>query len=149
MPAPAPAPVPAPVEPLSSSFFAVEIAGIGAVAFSEVSGLEAGIQTVDIRNGNDPGFRLDPGERRYSNVMLRRGMTTDTSLWDWMKQGITGDVQRRPVSIILLDQNRNPVVRWNLARAWPCSYEMSPLNADRTGMAIESLELCFEDLERA
>ncbi len=146
MPATAPAPIAS--QTLSAAHFLVEIDGIATIAFTEVSGLEAAIQTVDIRNGSDPGFRIDPGERRYSNVMLRRGMTADTALWNWMKQGIAADVQRRSVSIILLDENRQPVVRWNLSHAWPCSYSMSPLNANGNDLAIESLEICFENLDR-
>jgi phage tail-like protein len=153
MPAPAPAPLsasPVNAHPLSSALFRVEIDGVAAAAFSEVLGIGAEIQTVDIRNGIDPAaIRIDPGERRFENVVLRRGLTNDTSLWDWMRQGIGGEVQRRNISIVLLDDSLNPVTRWNVLRSWPCRYELSPLNAAGIGPVIESLEVCHEGLERA
>lgn len=153
MPAPAAAPLAAPPpnsHPVSSALFRVEIDGLATAAFSEVLGIGAEIQTVDIRNGIDPAaIRIDPGERRFENVVLRRGLTNDSSLWDWMRQGIMGDVQRRHISIVMLDESQNPVTRWKLLRSWPCRYELSPLNAGSPGPVIESLEICHEGLERS
>ena len=61
-----------------------------------------------------------------------------------------GNVQRRNVSIVLLDsQGDNEVMRWNLVDAWPSEWQGAALNASEKALAIETLTLMFDRLERA
>jgi phage tail-like protein len=73
---------------------------------------------VDYRVGNEKssGVRKFPGLRHYSNVTLTRGFLTDTRLWDWID---TDPPDKRTVVITLLDEQRNPQVRFVLRQAWP------------------------------
>jgi phage tail-like protein len=41
-----------------------------------------------------------------------------------------------------------PVTRWNFKNAWPCKYEGPKLNAKGNEVAIETLELACEWIER-
>ena len=58
-----------------------------------------------------------------------------------------GHVQRRNVTITLLDEQRQPVLRWLLRNAWPVKIEVPALNATGNEVAIETLELAHEGLE--
>jgi phage tail-like protein len=128
--------------------FLVEIQGITAASFTEVSGLEASIEVIDYRNGDS---KLDsvqklPGLSKVSNITLKRGMVQDLSLWNWMQAGLNGAVQRTNVSIILLDRADNPLWRWNLTNAWPVRWSGPVLKAESGDVAIETLEICYESL---
>src|SRR5205814_2195351 len=93
--------------------------------------------------------RKIPGLTRYGNIELKRGVTTDRTLWDWRKTVTDGSAERRDGSIILLNEKREPAVRWNFREAWPAKWEGPALAAKGNAIAIETLELAHEGLELA
>ena len=65
---------------------AAAIASAGAIqaGFAEVSGLNSELEVEDYREGGrNIGPRRFPRYGRFPNLVLRRGVTSDTSLWDW------------------------------------------------------------------
>ena len=136
-------------DPYKAFSFRVEIDGLTAASFSEVSGLESEVEVIDYREGGEPArVRKLPGLRRYTNIVLKRGLTQDTELWNWYKQVLDGDVHRRNGSVILLDEQGHEQVRWNFVDSWPCKYVGPTLNAKSSEVAIETLELAHEGIER-
>jgi phage tail-like protein len=136
------------IDPFQAGNFMIEIEGIQASSFSEVSGLEAAVGVVDYRNGNVPENTAQklPGMDRYTNVTLKRGLTQDFSLWNWFNSALTGSVVRAAVVITLRDQADNPVWVWKLQNAWPCRWSGPALVANSSEVAIESVEICHEGL---
>jgi phage tail-like protein len=136
-------------QPYRDFNFHVEIDSIGESQFSEVSIPEAEITVVEYREGADKtsATRKLPGRVRYGNIVLKRGVTGDLALWDWFKAVASGDFQPRNVSIVLLDAERQPVVRWNARDAWPTKYDPSNLNAKGNEVVIELLELAIGSLD--
>jgi phage tail-like protein len=114
--------------------------------FRKVRGLGTSIDPVEYRSGNDPDMhpRKLPGMRHYGNVTLKRGVTADLGLWQWIA---AEPPDRRTVTITMLNPEREPVLRFILHNAWPCKYEGPKLNAKGNDVAIETLELCHERLE--
>jgi phage tail-like protein len=135
-------------DPYKAFNFLVEIDGVARAAFSEVSGLESETAVIEYRTGNDNAIRKLPGLTKFANITLRRGVTQDPELWNWRKSIVEGNPDRRNGSIILLDDQRNPVVRWNFRNGWPCKWEGPALNAKANEVAIETLEIAHEGLER-
>jgi phage tail-like protein len=137
-------------DPFANYNFIVEIDNIAKAAFSEVYGLAVEVEAVDYREGNETSsaVRKLPGLVKYSNITLKRGYTPDLSLWKWMKSVIDGQAVRAGVAITLLNSQRQPAARWIVRQAWPCRYEGPSLNAHGNDVAIETLELCHEGLER-
>jgi phage tail-like protein len=133
---------PARVDPFPSSQFVVEINGIQAASFAEVSGLASETAVIEYRTGGDTTLRKLPGLRKFGNITLKRGVTQDTELWDWHESA-----ERRNGSIVLLDAKRNEVVRWNFANGWPCKWEGPMLNARANEVAIETLEIAVEGFQ--
>jgi phage tail-like protein len=117
--------------------------------FSEVSGLGAEIASIEYRAGSDKslGVRKLPGLVRYPNIILKRGVSGDTMLWDWINASITGQTQRLDGYIALLDEARLKVMQFRFRRGWPCRWEGPTLNAKSSSIAIETLEICHEGLE--
>jgi phage tail-like protein len=116
--------------------------------FSEVTGLEVEVVPIEYRAGNEPSLttRKLPGLHKFSNITLKRGVIGDLSLWNWMNSVLNGNVRRADGSIVLLDDNRSEVLRWNFRRGWPCKWTGPTLNAKGNSIALESLEICHEGL---
>jgi phage tail-like protein len=135
------------VDPLPASQFLVEIDGIQAASFAELSGLESEIAVIEYRTGGEATTRKLPGLRKFSNLVLKRGVTRDAELWEWHQAVGEGNVQRRNGSIVLLDGKREQVLRWNFFNGWPCKWEGPALNARSNEVAIETLEIAVEGIE--
>ena len=136
-------------DPYKNFNFLVEIDGIARAAFSEVSGLESETSVIEYRSGSEFGTRKLPGLTKYANIVLKRGITQDAELWNWRQSVIEGNVDRRNGSIILLDDQRTEVIRWNFREGWPCKWQGPGLNAKNEEVAIELLEIAHEGLELA
>lgn len=117
--------------------------------FSEVSGLGVSIEPIEYRNGNEreTAVRKLPGLKTFSDITLKRGVIGDLAFWEWIKTAMNGNVERRSVTIRLLDEAREPVLSWRIKRAWPCRYEGPSLSAGTSNVAIETLVICHEGLE--
>lgn len=138
------------VDPFGSFNFKVEIEGVIEGAFSEVTGLDSTIDLTEYREGGDSATpRKLPGMTKHSNIVLKRGLTVDTKLYDWHEQAVRGDVKRRDGSIIVLDRAGRETMRWNFFRAWPVKWDAPDFNATSNDIALETLELAHEGLERA
>ena len=129
--------------------FAVDIGGGGEIAFAEVELPSAEIDVIEYREGADRtnAIRKLPGRVRYGNVVLRRGIDGGLDLWNWFKAVRDGQLERRNVTITLLDESRAPVQQWRLRDAWPTKYDPSDLNAKGNEVAIELLELACESID--
>jgi phage tail-like protein len=127
-------------ELLVGARFVVEIDGLSETAAVEVGLPEARIAT-------ERGKRVV----RYGPLTLRRALTASRDWYGWW------DRARRPrgrapgvsrsVRVIVLDQSRQPVIRWTFANAQPTAYGLSPLNALVSAPVIETLELTVGGFE--
>jgi len=135
-------------DPYRAYNFVLEIDNIPRGAFSEVSGLTAEGDSVDYREGSDvqPSVRKLVGLRKYANIMLKRGYSQDKSLWQWYTNILNGIPDRRNVAIVLLNEQREIVLRWNAENAWINKIEGPTMNATSNDVAMESVELCHEAL---
>ena len=119
-------------------------------AFSEVSGLQSETDVVEYRTGAESNtVRKLPGLTKYANIVLRRGVTQDAELWNWRKSVVDGNVDRREGSIVLLDDDRADVLRWNFVQGWISKWSGPDLNATANEVAIETIEIAHEGLTRA
>lgn len=137
------------VDPFNNYNFLVEIDGITRAAFQEVTGFDSTIDVIEHREGNDSTtLRKLPGMTKYSNIQLKWGITDDMELYQWHRQAVLGNLERKNGSIVLLDRAGEEVARWNFLRAWPTKYDGPDLNAEGNDVAIEMLELAHEGIER-
>ena len=134
--------------PLPVFHFLVKVGG-EEVPFSEVSGLTMETQLIEYRNGSSPEYSSlkMSGIPKYSNITLKRGVTGDLTFWNWIRSGISGQVLRRDMSVTLLDESHQEVMRWKVRRAWPCKWSGPNLKAGESEVAIESLEIAHEGFE--
>lgn len=135
--------------PFRNFNFTVEIEGVATVHFAEVDVPDASIEVVEYREGGALGsstIKL-PSRVSYSNLVLRRGVATDLTLYEWFDAVRNGNLFRRNVVITLLDAERTPVRVWKLYRAWPVKYTGPKLCGKGNEVVIEELVITHEGLE--
>jgi phage tail-like protein len=132
-------------DPYAGYNFYVEWNGIIHAGFQECTGLDSTQQAGEYREGTDPlTMRKIPGLVSYSNITLQRGITNNDELWKWRQSIMSGNVERREISIVLLDDQAQEKIRWNLTHCWPTGWNAPDFNATSDDVAIESLELAHE-----
>lgn len=138
------------VDPYRNFSFLVEIDGITQAGFSDASGFGASTDPIEYREGGETKtVRKLPGLTKYTNITLKWGLTDSRELYDWYRDVVNGKIERKSGSIILLDLEGNEKVRWNFFEAWPTKWDGPDFTAKGNDVAIETLELAHERVERA
>jgi phage tail-like protein len=141
-------------DPYGAYNFEITITGISddgkAVkgSFAEASGLEVEVPPIEYRTGAE-GLtpRKVPGLVKHSQITLKRGVIGDLAFWKWILAAMRGKIQRTEGTVVLLDENRQPVMRWHFVRGWPTKWTGPSLNAKTSEIAMETLVIAHEGLE--
>lgn len=137
-------------DPYKNHRFLVEIDGIVQAGFSECSGFGSEIQVIEYREGGDPTTaRKLPGMATYPDISLKWGITDSSELYNWHQAALSGQIERKNGSIVVLNDLGEEKVRWNFFNAWPSKYSGPSLNATGNEVAIDTLTVSCERLERA
>lgn len=137
------------------------------MGFSEVSLPKTTISEIPYRENID-GFRFQktPGLVRYEPIALKRGVTKNRDLYDWLRlvndelallgvaNELAGNVRKGPkqsenfrkdVVIEVLDREGQPIKGWYLFNSWPTSYKPGDdLDAKAEDKLVEELTLTYE-----
>ncbi len=119
------------------------------VGFTEVSGLTVELQNIDYREGSSLEYQVTkmPGIPQYSNITLKRGIFKgDNEFFQWLNTVKLNNIERRDLTVILLNEEHEPVVSWKVKESYPCKVEGPSLNSSGNEVAVESIELCHEGL---
>ncbi len=134
--------------PIVKFHFQVEWGGTK-IGFTEVSGLDVETEVVEYRHGASPEYHKTkmPGMQKYSNITLKRGtFASDNEYFDWWNTVKLNKIERRDITISLLNEEHSPIVVWKVKNAWPTKVQSTDLKADGNEVAIETLELAHEGL---
>ncbi|HYY58712.1 MAG TPA: phage tail protein [Pyrinomonadaceae bacterium] len=139
------------IDPYRAYNFKLIIDGVNEGHFTEVSGMEASVAPIPYREaGNSQVVHYVPGRTEYGAVTLRYGVTQSKDLWNWFLKSVQGKVDRKNVSIVLLDSDgATEVTRWDLLNAWPTQWRGAMLDTRSQEVAIETVTLVCETLVRA
>ena len=118
--------------------------------FSEISGLDIEIETVLFREGSSPvdSERKLPGLRKFSNITLKRGIVQgDNEFFEWINTKQAGNIEKRDLTISMLDEQHQPAIIWKVKNAFPVKYSGPLLNASSSEIAMEAIEITHEGIE--
>ena len=135
--------------PLPKFHFLVQWGG-KRIGFSEVTGLDIQLEPIEYREGSSPQFSKIkmPGLQKFSNITLKRGtVANDKEFYTWMKTVSMNTIERRDLTISLLNENHEPVISWKVINAFPIKVQASDLKADGNEVAIETIEIAHEGLD--
>jgi phage tail-like protein len=130
--------------------FVIEIEGLVAGGFQEVTGLQSEIETREYREGgvNEFMHKLAGPVRYPSNLILKRGITDTRTLWGWYCDVAQGTVKRRNISLLLMDTTGREKIRWNFAKAYPVKWSGPDMRGDATEVAVETVELAHNGISK-
>ena len=148
--------------PLTKMNFLVHVDKVeGTAAFSEVTGIEATVDVIEFRQGNANSLApvKIPGLVKHGNVTLKMGYTLDSAFKTWVQECVSetrGQMPRYNVQIEMIDINGAAPQQiataitgsrvWQLTNAWVTKYNAPDLNALQSEVAIESVEIAYEEL---
>ena len=134
--------------PLPVFHFRVEWVGTN-IGFSEVSGLNIETQIIEYRDGANPDYATIkmPGMQKFGNITLKRGMMpADNEFFKWWNTHQLNKIERRDITIALLNEKHEPIVIWKVRNAFPVKVDGGSLKATGNEVAIETLELAHEGI---
>lgn len=127
---------------------------INDTGFLEVSGLKEELEITTLEEGGENDFLHQvPKKVKHGNLVLKRALEgLDNPLETWIKETIDAGFAKRiiprNVVVMLLDANGKALRCWWCSNAYPVKWEVSAFNAQDNKLVIETLELCYNLLER-
>lgn len=118
---------------------------IPVVPFAEVSGLGTELQTEDVTDANLHYIYHLPKPSKSKNLVLKHALTVVPSFITlWAKEALD-NFNFHPCTVVvsILNNMHIPVVSWNFSKAYPVKMELSHLDANKSELIIETLELAY------
>ena len=127
--------------------FNVEMDGIIVGGCHTVEGLEHEHEVVEFQDGDDKETHYRPGRQKAGRVKITRDFSATKEFFNWRKTVLDGKVERKSVSIILLNDAGEEAMRYNLFECWPIKYKGPDLNSRNSAHATEAIEIAYETFE--
>ncbi len=141
-------------DPLVAFKFGLEIEGKLSGFFTTVGGIGSESEVVEHKIVNpDTGetiIQKIPGRLAWTEVSLKRGVTSSIDVWDWRQQIVEGKVEdaRTNCSIIAYNQANEEIARWNLDNAWPSKVTGPDMDAGSGDYMVEEITIVHEGMTR-
>ncbi len=134
--------------PLPKFHFDVDWGGTR-IGFTEISGLDVETEVIEYRDGASPEYSKQkiPGMQKFANITMKRGVfASDNDYYKWWNTVSLNTVERRDVTVTLMNEEHEPVMVWKIKNAWPTKIASTDLKSDGNEIAIESIELAHDGL---
>ena len=140
---------------ITTNRFYVEIDSQISASFTECYGLTVQIKKENLFEGGvNEQQRILLSQAEFSDITLKRGMSSDSTFWDWLNsllamRGLNQELKkhRRNINILLFNQAGETMQSWTLIGAVPIGWTSSGLQADSSAVAIEELTLAYEGIK--
>ena len=136
-------------------YFTIDLGGNEADGFfKEIDGISSENEVMVHTTSDAQGksfIQKYPGQLKWNNITLKRGVDANNALWTWRKQVIDGQVvqARKECKIEVLDWTGATVVTYSFVNAWPCRYSAPGLSAGGNEVMVEEIEIAHEGMTRA
>lgn len=132
--------------------FIFDIDGVEIGRFTEVSGLEVSIDVKTFGEGGENNFsHVRPGRMVWPNVTLKRGLTEQDSLLEWLNQYSGEGYEKRKTkstqttAVITLTSSAGERLRhWNFDGVFPVKWTGPSFAVDASEAGVESLEFSHQ-----
>ena len=115
--------------------------------FQSVTGLKATINMETYKEGGSNMFEYQlPTSVRFGDITLKRGLLVGSAVFDWLLLAVNA-FQFLPLdlTIDLLNSEGTPLMSWLLMGVLPKSWSISELDAEKSTIAIEQIELAVRE----
>ena len=116
------------------------------VRFTEVGGLSVELSTEEVAEGGENRFiQKFPVRTKYPELVLKRGVLVKSEVTKWIRACIEDlDIQPKDIFVKLLNEEHQPLLTWQIVKAYPTKWAVSDLNSTSNTVAIESLQLFYQ-----
>ena len=140
-------------DPLLGFNFMLELEGAVAGYFTECSGIGSEHEVVEQKVVDASGHELIrkiPGRLKFTDITLKRGITSDLQIWAWREMAVNGKVKdaRKNCSITMLSRDYQAVAIWHFANAWPSKVTGPSLKSDSNEIGVEEITIVHEGMYR-
>jgi len=106
-------------------------------------------QKISMPNGSVVIKKI-PGNLKFNDITLKRGVDPDKMIWDWRKQVVEGDFRnaRCNGTIMMLDAKFDPVATYAFTNGWVSKYTPAAVGAGKDESAVEEITIAIEDFKR-
>ena|SRR5690349_23669593 len=143
-------PPPADYYPPLGFYYSVDIAleekHKGDSRFQSVSGLSVEYEYETFKEGGENRFEHKlPVRTKYADLVLKRGMLTNSPLADWMLKAFR-DREFAPadLNVILFNEKGEPLRTWKIAKAVPKKWSVSDLDSQTSSIVVETMECTYQ-----
>lgn len=131
--------------------FALEVQGIEAATFREASGFSSSSEVIENREvgaGGKQFLSKQPGNIKWADITLKRGITDSLDLYDWRQLVVDGriDEARKDGSIVTYAADGAEISRFSFVRGWPKEWKGPDVNATNNDVAVEEITITHEGL---
>ena len=121
------------------------------IGFQSVTGLDSTLETESVKEGGENAFtHVIPVRRKYGPLVLKRGLInpSQSKITKWLQDAFANEkvVPSVQMTVVLLDEQDKPLMKWTIGHVWPISWKMGELNAQEGAVLIETLELNYNTL---
>lgn len=115
------------------------------VRFQAASGLSVEYDMEEFKEGGENRFTHKlPVRTKYADLVLKRGMLTDSKVIDWFLAAFRDRTfVPTDINVILMNEKSEPLRTWKIAHAIPQKWLVSDLNANDNAVVIETMELSY------
>lgn len=140
-------------DPLLGFTFQLQLEGAVAGFFAECSGIGSEHELVEQKVVDEMGHELVrkiPGRLKWTDITLKRGITSDMAIWEWRQQAVEGKVKdaRKNCTVTMMNRDYTPAAIWHFHNAWPIKVTGPNLQADSNDFGVEELTIVHEGMWR-
>jgi phage tail-like protein len=140
-------------DPLLGFNFMLELEGAVAGYFTECNGIGSEHEVIEhkvVDKGGHEIIRKIPGRLKFTDITLKRGITSDMKIWEWRDLAVIGKIAdaRKNCTITMLSRDYKPVATWHFANAWPSKVTGPSLKADSNEIGVEEITIVHEGMYR-
>ncbi|MBN1934277.1 MAG: phage tail protein [Anaerolineae bacterium] len=141
-------------DPLLGFTFKLDLGGKTVGYFTECSGIGSENEVIDHKVVDENGheiLRKIPGRLKWGDITLKRGITSDLTIWEWRDMVVLGKISdaRTTCSIHMMARDYSaPVASWSFQKAWPSKVTGPSLKSDSNEFGVEEVVIVHEGMSR-
>jgi phage tail-like protein len=130
------------------SIFVVKVPDIDTIGmFTRCAGLELQVDVLEYaEGGNNEFIHQLPGQLRYPNLVLTRGLTNEDAIFKWFSAS-RATAERKEVTITFQTHKQQPIRTFTFADAFPVRWSGPASEAGTATVALETLEIAHGGLK--
>lgn len=136
-------------DPLVVDHFGLDVQGLEGETFSEASGFGSSNEVIEQRETSANGrqsVNKQPGNMKWDDIVLKRGVTDSKALYDWRCQVLDGNMEiaRKSGSVIFFDARDQEIRRISFVRGWPSKWKISDVKVSDNNALMEEITISHE-----